>query len=160
MAGVAYDGLQELQSIFPAYITYQYRVWNPEQTWVEQTCYDDLGEPYDCSYWEGGYDNFTDTSNAIVNGTVVASSTVYVNGNPIASTASTTNETWTNSGFKPEFVSATPATNGAGVGLVSDGNGSRVYANGSSVSVDGSTITTCIGNPTTINGGSSNVFVG
>lgn len=163
MAGVAYDGVSIDESIAGGYVKFQYRKWEYWYTDCDPI-YDDEGNEIgqDCEdvyrwvYYSG-------TSDAILNGYVNASSNVYVNGNPIATTASTTSETWINSGIDTdggELVSITPGYSGSGNGNVVFGNSRNVYANGSLVATEGSTVQTHIGTTTQISSGSSNVFIG
>ncbi|MCR8641560.1 hypothetical protein NV379_02720 [Paenibacillus sp. N1-5-1-14] len=154
MAGAAYDGLPIAQSTSYGYISYTYKVWNP------------YNNPYDCgtdehprTCYRGGYDEYQDNSNAIVNGTVKSStSNVYINGRGAVTIGDSTIESWTNSGFTPIFVSASPGQNGSGNGSVTGGS-SNVFVNGRQLATNGSSTSTCVNTTSTINGGSSNVFV-
>jgi hypothetical protein len=162
VSGVAYDGLNIQQSIASGYISYTYRVWDDRFREICDTIYDEEGNPIgeDC-YWVGGWRYFNDTADAIVNGSVIASSNgVYVNGSSVVTTSSNTSENWVSTPLKSEVVSVSPGTSGSGVGTVTFGNSSKVFANGSLVATNGSMVTTHLGTISQIIGGSTNVFIG
>lgn len=165
MAGVAYNGSTIAESIKSSYVSYTEQVWNPFKYYHPQTCYDEEGNPYDCSYYEGGYDNYNWNTDARINGSIISSSNVYVNGKPVVTQSSQTDEDWVadpmpyphNGG---SIINISPGTSGSGTGTVSIGNSSNVYVNGKSVAQIGSEVTTHLGTTTTITSGSNNVFIG
>lgn len=159
MSGIAYKGLPIQESTKSGYISYQYKVWNPNKTWVDDSGTHGDGSTWDNSHWEGGWDYYSGTSNAIVSGFVDSGSpNVFVNGgNPVATDSDQTNETWTNSGFNSEFVSASPSENGSGKGTLKVSS-SNVFVNGKRIATDGTPVKTCIDGTSQIKGGSPNVF--
>ncbi|OPH47573.1 hypothetical protein BC351_10295 [Paenibacillus ferrarius] len=157
MSEAAYHGLPIAQTIAAGFISYRYRKWEKTGT---QTC-TSRDEDGGCNNYVDDYawKEYPQNSNAVDMGTVFASSSVHVNGKAVATTSSTTNESWTNTGFESELVSASPSTDGIGTGAVTSGS-STIFVNGSPVAFNGSKVTTCVGTVSSIQGGSSNVFVG
>ena len=91
VAQVALNGTAINQSIKSGHISYEYGIWNPYY-------YEHCDE--DGCWYEGDYDWYPDTSDAIINGSVNCNNKVYANGTSIAKAGDSVNEAWTNSGFR------------------------------------------------------------
>ena len=155
MAEVAINGTAINQSVRSGYIKYQYGVWNPHHTIIG---YDEDGSPI----YQGGYDWYSSTSNAIIDGSVSCDNKVYINGTSIAKAGDSIGETWTNSGFRSPNRRISPGKSGSGNGTIdSNANSSNVYINGCLVAVKGSSVTTHLSTKTQLNAPvASKVFVG
>lgn len=168
MAGVALNGAEIEQSIKSNHVSYDRyvymkiqdgycREYDPEDP---TRCIDYVEPVYSWVYMGKYY------TNAKINGTISASSSVYVNGTPVVTVGSITNESWVADppvpagGIDENITNIQPGTFGSGQGSVTGGNSSNVYVNGKLLAMEGSEVTTHLGNTTTIKSGSSNVFVG
>lgn len=141
MAGVARhdDTIQNVNS--PNHVTYQ--VWNScKYTSSTGGC---IGG------WDGPY-----YANATVSGKVSASRNVYANSKSVAVQGDTSPQTASYS--VSGTITSTKGTSGNG--NISSGNPKNVFIGGVSVAVIGSNVQTFSGQTTTINSGSSNVFIG
>lgn len=161
MPGVALNGSRLAESVYSNYVTYD--VYD----YVRTTCAARDPETGACIRWNYGWRyQFSGSTNAVVNGEVTSSANVYVNGVPIAYVGCSTSESWVASPPVPsdtstrQYRNISPGTSGSGSGQITGGNSSNVYINGRPIAVVGSEVTTHIGNKTTINNGSSNVFIG
>lgn len=166
MPGVAFNTSKIVESVKNNHVTYDIYVY---QQVGGGYCgaYDEDGN---CIYWVPPvYDwvySGSSSTHAKINGEVVTSSNVYVNGKPIAKVGDQTNEFWIADPSVPPDTSTTqyrnirPGTSGSGYGQITIGNSSNVYVGGQSVAVIGSQVTTHLGNTTTIQDGSGNVFIG
>lgn len=157
MAQIAINGTAINQSVRSNYISYEYRIWDPERYFDG---YDEDGYPiYSPGYWY--YNGYSD---AIIDGAVECSNKVYVNGISIAKAGDSVKESWTNSGFESEYVSgsASPGTSGSGKGVIdSNANSSKVFINGQLVAIKGSSVTTHLSTKTQLNSPvADKVFVG
>ena len=146
MTGVAYKGSTIQESNKIGHVSYVERY---------VTGYDEFGNPQ--------YNTATHSTGAKINGTVNSTSTVYVNGQPIASVSSPTQEQWVadpspSPKLGGSIISISPGTSGSGTGSVSSGS-SKVFVGGKAVASIGKNVTTHLGTSTTITSGSSNVFV-
>lgn len=164
MSGIALNGSTIAQSTKSGHVTYKIEKWQ----YIDQSCTGWYNEHGVCQGWRDNYDWVPDGSGstgAKISGTVSASSNVYINGVPVATTASHTNETWvadppipsSNASFR---YTATSPISGSGNGSIPNGNSSNVYINGNKIAQIGSSVTTNLENSTTISSGSSNVFIG
>ncbi|WP_145413296.1 hypothetical protein [Paenibacillus xylanexedens] len=156
MTGVAYKGSTIAESNKGGHVSYVERY----QTGSECSSWDQFGN---CTGYSPTFDTTTHTTGAKVTGAVNSSSTVYINGQPIASVSSPTQEQWVaNPSPSPQLggtiISISPGTSGSGVGQISTGS-STVFTGGKAVSSIGKNVTTHLGTSTTITSGSSNVFV-
>lgn len=157
MAKIARNG-DSIQSVVASgYIGW--RKWNPYKNPYSYCCeWDEDGNCIRyCTGYNGGYDY--GTTDAIINGTIVASNNknVFVNGMPVAVQGDRTNETATYS-----LPSGAEKISGAdsGQGTITIGNNKNVFVGGKSVAVVGSNVTTYTENNTIIKDGSPNVFIG
>ncbi|WP_339194074.1 hypothetical protein MKY95_19705 [Paenibacillus sp. FSL P4-0176] len=146
MTGVAYKGSTLQESNKSGHVSY-----------VERYIagYDSEGNPQ--------YSTTTHTTGAKVTGTVNSTSTVYVNGQPIASVSSPTQEQWVadpspSPKLGGSIISISPGTSGSGSGQVSTGS-STVFVGGKAASSISKNVTTHLITTTPITSGSSNVFV-
>ena len=155
VAQVAINGTAINQSVRSGYIKYQYGVWNPHHTIIG---YDEDGSPI----YQGGYDWYSSTSNAIINGSVSCNNKVYANGTSIAKAGDCVDEAWTNSGFKSPNRNISPGKSGSGKGVIdSNANNSKVFINGNLAAIKGSSVTTHLSTATTLNAPVANkVFIG
>lgn len=119
-----------------------------------------------CKYWDpewgcsGGYDYPTGYHDKKVNGTIsTGSSNVYVNGIAVGFNGSSTQERCEWNGTPPYYYSGGNLHSSA-TGSVISGNNNNVFANGKSLACIGSSVNNHEGQITTIEEGSSNVFVG
>lgn len=146
MAGIAYKGSTIQESNKSGHVSFVERYVSG---------YDNEGRPQ--------YSTTTHTTGAKITGTVNSTSTVYVNGQPIASVSSPTQEQWVADPSPAprlggSIISISPGTSGSGSGQVSTGS-STVFIGGKAVSSIGKNVNTHLGTTTTITSGSSNVFV-
>lgn len=146
MTGVAYKGSTIQDSNKSGHVSY-----------VEEYTYgyDEDGRPLKTTT--------THTTGAKITGTVNSTSTVYVNGQPIASVSSPTQEQWVadpspSPKLGGSIISISPGTSGSGSGQVSTGS-STVFVGGKAVSSISKNVTTHLSTTTPITSGSSNVFV-
>jgi uncharacterized Zn-binding protein involved in type VI secretion len=156
MASIAKNG-SHTQDVTANDITYQ--IYNPNKFYHPQTCgggVDSNGDPiptYDCSYYTGGYDDFTGSST--IHGTVVGSgSKMQVNGVSVALVGDSVTETET---FNVSGAENIQNANG-GTGSVTSGS-SKVFLNGVSVARVGSSVQTHTSPTTTIADGDSKVNI-
>lgn len=161
MPGVALDGSNMEESTYSNYISYD--VYD----YVRTSCANRDPETGACLRWNYGWRyQYSDNTNALIDGVVNSSSNVYVNGKPIVFNGCSTSESWVANPSVPsntssrEYRNVSPGHSGSGSGEVTGGNSSNVYVNGNLVAVIGSQVTTHLGNTTTIQNGSSSVFVG
>lgn len=146
MTGVAYKGSTIADSNKSGHVSYVERYISG---------YDSEGRPQ--------YDTANHATGAKITGTVNSTSTVYVNGQPVASVSSPTQEQWVadpspSPKLGGSIISISPGTSGSGSGQVSTGS-STVFVGGKAVSSIGKNVNTHLGTTTTITSGSSNVFV-
>ncbi|MVP00798.1 PAAR domain-containing protein [Paenibacillus lutrae] len=158
MPGIAYHGCSIADSSKQGYVQYNYKVWDAYKEWICEDKTHPDGSPYKDCDWVGGYDEFSDSTEAAISGTVASSGNVYVNGNPIATTSSSTNETWQAGSMKPIVTSVSPGTSGTCTGNITNGS-ATVYANGSPVAYNGASVVTGLGSSSSITQGSHDVVV-
>ncbi|WP_146259707.1 hypothetical protein [Paenibacillus silvae] len=156
MTGVAYKGSTIADSNKSGHVSYV------ERYQTGTTCVD-WDEDGNCIRREPVYSTTTHTTGAKITGTVNPTSTVYVNGQPIASVSSPTQEQWVadpppSPQLGGTIISISPGTSGSGSGQVSTGS-STVFVGGKAVSSIGKNVATHLETSTTITSGSNNVFV-
>lgn len=153
MASIAINGSQT-EDVGANDLTYQ--IWNPNKFYTSQTCGAGTEEDpyYDCSYYTGGYDDYTGGSTTI-HGTVVASSKMKVNGVSVAKVGDSVTETET-----PSLPSGAVniGNEEGGTGNVTSGS-SKVFINGVAVAKVGSSVQTHTTPTTTIADGDSKVNI-
>lgn len=156
MTGVARKGSTIQESTKSGHVSYveRYQSGSTCSSWDEDG---------NCTGYSPTYSTTTHSTNAKITGIVNSSSTVYINGQPIASVTSPTQEQWiADPSPSPQLggtiISISPGTSGSGVGQVSTGS-STVFTGGKAVSSISKNVTTHLGTPTTITSGASNVFV-
>ncbi|MCP1185112.1 hypothetical protein [Paenibacillus sp. 1781tsa1] len=156
MTGVAIKGSTIQESNKSGHVSYVERY----PSGSECSSWDQFGN---CTGYDTVYDTTTHTTGAKITGTVNSSSTVYINGQPIASISSPTQEQWVadpspSPKLGGSIISISPGTSGSGSGQVSTGS-STVFTEGKAVSSISKNVTTHLGTTTTITSGTSNVFV-
>jgi len=159
MAGVALNNSTFNQSVAAGHVTYERWEFTGSYTPTYPIDYDGDGIP---DGWGGGdpiYDWIPHATDARINGVCIASpSNVYVNGfNPVLQ-GDATNEI--DSYDPPSGTVRNIVAHSGANGSVSAGNNRNVYISGKLVAVNGSNVTTHAGTTTTVNQGSSNVFIG
>ncbi|WP_336761640.1 hypothetical protein [Paenibacillus sp. USHLN196] len=156
MAGVAYKGSTLQDSNKSGHVSYVERY----ESGSECSSWDQFGN---CTGYSPIYSTTTHTTGAKITGTVNPTSTVYVNGQPIASISSPTQEQWVadpspSPKLGGSIISISPGTSGSGTGQVSTGS-STVFVGGKAVSSISKNVTTHLSTTTPITSGSTNVFV-
>ncbi|QWU14456.1 hypothetical protein [Paenibacillus sophorae] len=144
IANVAINGSKITESIKSGHVTYNIYYWQD-------------GDEFTSGHWSYSGPGST---GAKITGTVTATSTMKVNGVSVAVVGDVTNETWiadppipSDDGYN-KYVATSP-TSGSGQGSITGGNSKNVKLNGSLIAIVGSEVTTCLGNTTTIEDGSS-----
>ncbi|WP_431785775.1 hypothetical protein [Paenibacillus lactis] len=156
MPGVALNSAPIQEAVSPNYVSYVERYISGYSC----VSWDQFGN---CTRTEPDYSTVTHYSNAMINGNVRSSHTVFVNGVSVATVDDSTQEQWVadptpspkNGGT---IISISPGPSGSGSGSVTVGS-ATVFVNGKALAYSGSAVNTHLGTPSSITSGSSNVFV-